>query len=85
MEDGDSDTDKYPHRTGHNAGYNQLHGTWTVLLVTKRAGGKISFGFFLFSRKSVNHSDKCLFFYDDSGGVLVSANDSDDFVSLVTV
>ena len=22
MEDGDSDTDKYPHRTGHNAGYN---------------------------------------------------------------
>ena len=20
MEDGDSDTDKYPHRTGHNAG-----------------------------------------------------------------
>ena len=24
MEDGDSDTDKYPHRTGHNAGYNQL-------------------------------------------------------------
>ena len=30
MEDGDSDTDKYPHRTG----------------LTKRAGGKISFGFF---------------------------------------
>ena len=26
-----------------------------------------------------------LFFYDDSGGVVVSANDSDDFVSLVTV
>ena len=22
MEDGDSDTDKYPHRTGHNAGYD---------------------------------------------------------------
>jgi hypothetical protein len=44
MEIGDSDTDKYPHRTGHNAGHNQLHGTWTVLLVTKRAGGEISFG-----------------------------------------
>ena len=29
--------------------------------------------------------DKCLFFYDDSGGVVVSANDSDDFVGLVTV
>ena len=40
MEDGDSDTDKYPHRTGHNAGHNQLHGTWTFLLLTKRAGGK---------------------------------------------
>ena len=22
MEDGDSDTDKYPHRTGHNAGHD---------------------------------------------------------------
>ena len=48
MENGDSDTDKYPHRTGHNAGHNQLHGTWTVLLVTKRAGGDISFGFSCF-------------------------------------
>ena len=50
MEDGDSDTDKYPHRTGHNAGYNELHGTWTYLLLTKRAGGKISFGSFLSPR-----------------------------------
>ncbi len=54
MEDGDSDTDKYPHRTGNIAEHNQLHGTWTVLFLTKRAGGKISFGFFLFSRKCVN-------------------------------
>ena len=30
-------------------------------------------------------SEKVSFFYDDSGGVVVSANDSDDFVSLVTV
>ena len=33
MEDGDSDTDKYPHRTGNIAGYYQLHGTWAVLLL----------------------------------------------------
>ena len=26
MEDGDSDTDKYPHRTGHNAGSDELYG-----------------------------------------------------------
>jgi hypothetical protein len=35
MEDGDSDTDKYPHRTGNIAGHYQLHGTWTVLLLRK--------------------------------------------------
>ena len=33
MEDGDSDTDKYPHRTGNIAGHYQLHGTWAVLLL----------------------------------------------------
>ena len=26
MEDGDSDTDKYPHRTGNNAGSDELYG-----------------------------------------------------------
>ena len=82
MEDGDSDSDKSPHRTGHNAGYNQLHGTWTYLLLTKRAGGKYPSAFFLLIRIE---SEKVSFFYDDSGGVVVSANDSDDFVSLVTV
>ena len=49
MEDGDSDSDKSPHRTGHNAGHNQLYGTWTFLLLTKRAGGKITSGFFLYA------------------------------------
>jgi hypothetical protein len=35
MENGDSDTDKYPHRTGNNAGHYQLHGTWTVQFIRK--------------------------------------------------
>ncbi len=35
MENGDSDTDKYPHRTGNNAGNYQLHGTWTVQFLKK--------------------------------------------------
>ena len=35
MEDGDSDTDKYPHRTGHNAGHDFVHGTWTVQFLRK--------------------------------------------------
>ena len=35
MENGDSDSDKSPHRTGHNAGHYQLHGTWAVLFLRK--------------------------------------------------
>ena len=35
MEDGDSDTDKYPHRTGNNAGHDFVHGTWTVQFLRK--------------------------------------------------
>ena len=30
MEDGDSDTDKYPHRTGHIAGSDELYGVKTT-------------------------------------------------------
>ena len=33
MENGDSDSDKSPHRTGHNARHYQLHGTWAVLFL----------------------------------------------------
>ena len=35
MENGDSDTDKYPHRTGNNAGHDFVHGTWTVQFLRK--------------------------------------------------
>ena len=54
MENGDSDTDKYPHRTGNNAGNYQLHGTWTVQFLKKphprplpKKGGAFCFSAFM--------------------------------------
>ena len=35
MEDGDSDTDKYPHRTGHNAGHDFVYGTRSLCTLTE--------------------------------------------------
>ena len=35
MENGDSDTDKYPHRTGNIAGHDFVHGTWAVQFLRK--------------------------------------------------
>jgi hypothetical protein len=38
MEDGDSDTDKYPHRTGNIAGSDELYGIASPLPLSKKGG-----------------------------------------------
>ena len=44
MEDGDSDTDKYPHRTGNIAGSDELYGIKTAspLPLSKKRGAFLS-------------------------------------------
>ena len=46
MEDGDSDTDKYPHRTGHNAGHDFVYGTRSLCTLTEEPEEKFPSAFF---------------------------------------
>jgi hypothetical protein len=39
MENGDSDTDKYPHRTGNIAGSDELYGIASPLPLSKKGRG----------------------------------------------
>ena len=50
MEDGDSDTDKYPHRTGHNAGHDFVYGTRSLCTLRKEPKEMFPSAFFLFPR-----------------------------------
>ena len=47
MEDGDSDTDKYPHRTGHNAGHDFVYGTRSLCTLTEEPEEKFPSAFFI--------------------------------------
>ena len=54
MENGDSAHSEYPHRTGHNAGHDFVHGTWTVQFLRKphprplpKKGGAFCFSAFM--------------------------------------
>ena len=50
MENGDSDSDKYPHRTGNNAGHDFVYGTRSLCTLTEEPEEKFPSAIF-FSEK----------------------------------